>query len=101
MRRLLLALALLCLLGEVSGVFAAFAPDRCLQSCSDDAPDGQCPPLCQDCGCCTHVVPTLFPSPTVELQLSPPTMLAVARHRQPVPSGSVEEILRVPKPICG
>lgn len=101
MRRLLQALALVCLLGEMSGAFAALAPDRCPETCTDDSPDGQCPPLCQDCGCCSHVVPTLIPVGSVDLTLAPPTTLPVPLAPQSMLSGAVEEILDVPKPIRG
>ena len=49
------------LAGLVLGVQGARAftsvGDDCVQGCADDAPDGTCPPNCNDCVCCAHQPP--------------------------------------------
>jgi hypothetical protein len=93
MRRVLLAIVVLLLVGEVSGLLAMCVPERTPIGSSQSTPDG-CPPGCFRCTNCAQ--PAVFfaitpPIPTFEARSF--EMITVTRLR-PVIS---REIIHVPK----
>ena len=83
---------------QTAGGSACAAQSVCNQSCPDDAPDGTCPPGCNDCSCCAHVNPAVAPRPLVET-VEPAMQDAPTFSTALPPSPEPNDILHVPKSL--
>jgi hypothetical protein len=95
--RLAFLLALALCVAQATPVAATAAPGPCEVACADDAPDGKCAPICDDCACCDHAARPLMVDPeAVEARST------VARSAAPVaparaPTGEPADVFHVPR----
>lgn len=71
---------------------------ECRDNCTDDDEDGQCPPTCSDCSCCTHLTPLVTPLLQV---VGPAPVTEILIGVEPAIPHSIDprDILHVPKPL--
>ncbi len=93
-------IAVIALLGQASGIFAATSADesRCKQPCPDDDDEGHCPPNCAFCACCAHMPTVTVVRASVLLKVPPTPVLFHVVEVIP-PSAEPADILHVPKPL--
>lgn len=82
----------------VEGQLSASAEhdDGCEHSCPGDAPDGSCPPLCDDCVCCPALAPVVIPTAIATgCRSSEPAYFVDSQRQLP---GVDHQIFRPPRP---
>ena len=93
-----IALGLGLVIAQSAGFAASILPDSCQQACTEDGPDGRCPPTCNQCVCCPHLLPGLFAAAVV-LPQPGPARAAGPGDALVLKSSPQREILHVPKPL--
>jgi hypothetical protein len=95
--RWLVCILLASCLAQSTGLASAVESDACGESCPDEDPGGECPPLCPTCICAAHPHPTVLPVPGTGLP--PPGPLPTWSWPDEdghLPRPEPDEILRVP-----
>lgn len=96
MARFLFTLAFALFLGQATGMSTALAGDECSQRCPGDAPDGQCPPACQFCTCCS--MPQMLAAQPGDAMPAPAVEQAALAPADKIPSSPEPgDIFHVPK----
>jgi|SRR5215471_14236912 len=96
MRRTVFAVVLTLLTFDVSGLAALCGETSCEEACPTDGPDGQCPPNCSYCSCCS--LPKVAGSLVVTLAEPRESEASwPGRAADHLPSPEPAEILHVPR----
>lgn len=97
MVRLGVALLLAVFLGQAltSPSFAVVAV--CVAACPDDGPDGDCAPVCVECGCCANAPRTLVASPVVSVLPAARSHRVAAAPAAHLPARDPQDVFHVPR----
>jgi hypothetical protein len=96
-RRLIIAIALALLLGQVLAPQASAGLEVCIATCPDDGPDGRCSPACFDCGCCGHAGRNQIAPHASPQAVTDPARWTAAGAGPRLPTALQKDVFHVPK----
>ena len=99
LRRLLGLLALVVLVGQVSGLADFLIADDCARRCAKQDADHQPDPACDVCPCCAPTRLVVITAPPATADRAPGRSLIVERAQAPV-DPEPSEIPHIPKPVA-